>query len=259
MLPKDSLEFLASKFGPPPGARIVSAPAEPKDRYYVQEADGTLTLKQAYPPPVSHCAGSLETLVEWAKAQDAPIIWHSRKEVVATNYPGNPAADACKMPLSASPQFAFLSSIAGESGGRSFDQASLIRALRTSLYGSFPIELLANVRKINLQKGKTVAAEQQRGKVSLNRSDIAEMSGANDLPEVIQFDVPVFSAGTIQARAIVRCDLDLNAETERFVITVLPGEIERAWSDGEDWIRGTVEELLGKDGCASIPLYLGNP
>jgi hypothetical protein len=258
MLPKDSLEFLASKFGPPPSQRIIPAPAEPKNRYYVQGADEELTLVTAEAPPVDHIAGSIETLVEWTtKLGEPATIWFSRLGVKASHEPGNPAADRCRFDLSPSPQLAYLIGVAGESGGRNYDQSALIRVLRTTLFGSTTDDLLSNVRKVNLQKGKTVVAEQQKGKVSMNRSDIAEMSGANAIPDVVQFDVPIFSAGSLPARAVIRCDLDLNAENERFTLTVLPGEIEKAWTTGETWLETTLGALLGDK--SPIPLYLGTP
>ncbi len=241
--------------------RIVAAPAEPKHVYYVAEdgPDGIkLTAKTASRPAYRERASSIETLVEWLKEQKTkkPEVWYSRRAVIGGEGAASPQADICTFALTSSPQLSYLIGVAGEAGGKSFGQASLIRILRTTLFGTFGGDLLNSVRKVNLQKSKDVTAQQNRGKVSLERKDIAEMSGAADIPEVVAFDVPIFSAANIPCRAVIQCDLDLNADTEQFVLTVLPGEIEKAFSKGEAWLLQEILEQVGKD---AIAVYYGEP
>lgn len=239
--------------------RIVKAPAEPPHIYYVAE-DGergiTLRKETAASPAFRERSSDVATLVEWLKEQ-APTkgeVWYSRRAVIAGQATASPQADLCTLSLSGSPQLSYL--IGVEKSPATLDQSQLIRTLRTTLFGSHGGDLLANIRKVNLSKAKNVEAQQTKGKVSLNRSDIAEMSGAADIPDVVQFDVPVFSAASIPCRAVVQCDLDLNAETERFILTVLPGEIEKAWAKGEAWLLNEITNHVGKD---DIAVYYGEP
>lgn len=239
-------------------SRIIKAPAEPPHVYYVAE-DGTsgITLRKetAIRPAARQRASSIETLVEWVRKSDKESeIWYSRKAVVCGDDVADPQSDNCTLSLSPSPQLTYLAAV--QTGGASFTQSQFIKLLRTTMFGANGGDLLASVRKVNLQKAKTVNAEQQKGKVSLNRSDIAEMSGANDIPDVIGFDVPIFSAANIPARTVVQCDLDLNADTEQFVLTVLPGEIEKAFAKGEAWLLNEIMEQVGKD---EIAIYFGEP
>lgn len=240
-----------------PSNRIIKAPQEPPHVYYTAEdgPDGIKLVKQTATPAAERSiATDIGTLVDWTKVVPSSEIWYSRKGVVGSPSPERLDAGRCSLPLFASPQLAFL--IGVEKNPAKLTQTQLITVLRTTLFGTFGGDLLANVRKINLKKGKDVTVEQQRGKVSLNRSDIAEMTGVNDIPEVVAFDVPVFANANIMARAVVKCDLDLNAETESFTLTVLPGEIEAAFTKGEDWLYRTIAESVGKD---KVTVYYGEP
>lgn len=240
------------------GGRIVKAPAEPPHVYYTADdgPDGiTLTKQTATPPAERSIATDISTLVDWAKeAKAGSEVWYSRRGIVGSPSPERPDAGRCSLPLAPSPQLAFL--IGVDKTPASLTQTQLIRTLRTTLFGTFGGDLLVSVRKINLKKGKEVNVEQQRGKVSMNRSDIAEMTGISDIPEVVAFEVPVFSSANIGARAVVKCDLDLNADTENFTLTVLPGEIEAAFVKGEAWLSKEILDCIGKD---KVTVYYGEP
>lgn len=238
--------------------RIVKPPAEPPHIYLVAE-DGergiTFRKETATPPAERSVATDISTLVDWTKETKAGSeVWYSRNGVIGSPSPERPDAGRCSLALSPSPQLAYL--IGVEKQPAKLTQTGIIRILRTTLYGTFGGDLLANVRKINLKKGKDVTIEQQRGKVSLERKDIAEMTGINDIPDVVAFDVPVFSSANVKARAVVKCDLDLDAETENFTLTVLPGEIEAAFAKGEDWLQREIAECVGKD---KVTVYYGEP
>lgn len=237
--------------------RIIKAPQEPPHVYYVA-TDGAkgieLVKVLATPPAERSIATDISTLVDWTKATAGSEVWYSRKAIIGSPSPERLDVGRCSLPLSASPQLAFLMGV--EKTPAKLSQSEIIRVLRTTLYGTFGGDLLPNVRKINLKKGKDVTVEQNRGKVSLNRSDIAEMTGVNEIPEVVAFDVPVFASANMLARAVVKCDLDLNAETESFTLTILPGEIEAAFAKGEDWLYRTISECVGKD---KVTIYYGEP
>lgn len=244
------------------GKRIITAPEEPGGVYYVAEGEGsTLKLRRetAVPPPIRDNASDLASLVAWLAAFDEPgEIWYSRDHVVASpKRAGQPASPSCSLALSPSPQLAYLADIGGRAAGEKYTQKQFIRTLRTTLFGTHGGDLLAAVRNVSLQKAKDVVSQQVKGRVSLERKDIAEMSGASAIPDVITFDVPIFSAASVPARASVQCDLDLDADSETFVLTVLPGEIERAFAKGEAWLQNAILDLLGTDRVPSI--YLGAP
>lgn len=260
MMPAETLSLLRGIIQQAePSKRIVAAPDEPAGVYYVAAPDGTLVKTVAGSPAYRHAAADLDTLAEWAITQadtDAVEVWYSRLKVTAGPAPGNPAADRCTVPLAPSPQFAYC--LENERvKGVSYTQAELIRLLRTTLAGCVSGDFLAAVRKVNVSKMKAVESEIQKNKVSLGAKHIAEMVGAHDLPDELAIDVPVFAAGSIPARATVRAALELNPETERFTLIVLPGQCEAAYTKGEAWLATTLGELLG-DKAESIPVYHGD-
>jgi hypothetical protein len=239
-----------------PSARVFAAEGEPDHVYYVAKPDGELVRTFATVEPARHTATDIETLVSWVEgsAGTTKEIWYSRRWIEGGSAPANNQAPRCALTLTPSPQLDLLQQLELKRTGESFDQTSLIRVLRTSLADCWGGDLLGMVRKVRIDKAKQVEAEQQKGKVSLSRKDLAEMSGAADLPEEVVFDVPVFANGTIHARAGVRCALDLNPETERFVLTVIPGQIEKAFTTGEKWLESALAELIGDK---NISLYFG--
>lgn len=102
--------------------RIVKAPQEPPHIYYTAE-DGergiTLVKQVATPPAERSIATDISTLVDWTKATAGSEVWYSRKGVVGSPSPERPDSGRCSLPLA-----------------------------------PFGGDLLASVRKINLQKAK---------------------------------------------------------------------------------------------------------
>lgn len=248
-----------------PDKRTFTVKAEPACVYYTVRADGTLDRVEAMPQPIEHKAADLETLVRWTaepfvddvtEPRDLSIFY-TRRRIVGGVAACGPTEDRCIINLEPSPQLAYLRDNEGRKGD-TITQTDLIRLLRTTLAGCWSGDLLTNIRKLQIAKAKQVQSEQVKGKVSLNRSDIAEMSGAADLPDEVVFDVPIFAAGSITARATVRAVLELNPETERFGLIVLPGQTEAAFTRGEVWLAATITELLGEK-AATIPVYHAEP
>lgn len=256
MLPVETVKYLKELVDAAnPAARIVGVEQEPSHVYLVQGPDGEFKRVTAQSQPERACAESLSTLVNWL-GDDSPEIWYSRRAVIGGLEPGDDQHDRIKFELHVSPQLEMLCELERKRAGESLDQTALIRLLRTSLADCWSGDLLNMVRRVRIDKAKAVEAEQVKGRVSLSRKDLAEMSGAADLPEEIMLDVPVFANGTIHARATVRVALDLNPETERFVLTVIPGQTEKAFTTGETWLESTLQELIGDKG---ILLYHGTP
>jgi hypothetical protein len=85
---------------------------------------------------------------------------------------------------------------------------------------------------------------------------VAEASGADKLPEVLHFDVPVYDTPCVPARAKVRVAFDLDPQSERFRLAVLPGEIEEARVAGETYMMDMIRSYPEAN---SILVYHGQP
>ena len=148
-----------------------------------------------------------------------------------------------------------LSMLADGYAGKAID----VGLKRTMFAGCLPSHptFLENVRKLRTSKAAEVNSEIGKGKVSLGRSVIAEMSGVELIPEEIVIRVPVFAAASLLAFADVRVCVDPNPEEEQFTLVVIPGQIEQAWRAGEVYIQAKLAALLGNE--SEIPLYHGTP
>jgi hypothetical protein len=181
-------------------------------------------------------------------------IWYSRSAVIGLH--GADCSGRVTMALKESPQLAQL--IAWDAAKRvNVGQRELVMLLRTTFAGYLPGHptFLENVRKLRTSKSAEVNSEIGKGKVSLGRSVLAEMSGIELIPEEITIRVPVFAAASLLAFAEVRVCVDPNPEDEQFTLVVIPGQIEQAWRAGEAYIAAKIAGLLGND--SKIPVYHG--
>lgn len=237
--------------------RIVTAPQEPPHVYYVVNNDGEMDRTIAAEPLANDKASDLDTIVRVVKEANNPLeIWYSRASVIGLDGVGH--YNRVTMPLKESPQLAQL--IAWDARQRvNVGQRELVMLLRTTFAGCLPSHptFLENVRKLRTSKAAEVNSEIGKGKVSLGRSVIAEMSGVELIPEEITIRVPVFAAASLLAFADVRVCVDPNPEEEQFTLVVIPGQIEQAWRAGEVYIQAKLAALLGNE--SEIPLYHGTP
>lgn len=240
-----------------PQRRIVTAPQEPPHVYYVVNEAGAMVRTVAAEPLGNDKASDLDSVVRVMTDSDNPReIWYSRASVIGLHGGGLP--DRVTMPLKESPQLAQL--IAWDARQRvNVGQRELVMLLRTTFAGCLPSHptFLENVRKLRTSKAAEVNSEIGKGKVSLGRSVIAEMSGVELIPEEITIRVPVFAAASLLAFADVRVCVDPNPEEEQFTLVVIPGQIEQAWRAGEVYIQAKLAALLGNE--SEIPLYHGTP
>lgn len=267
-----SLNFLAQKIeGAKPELRIVDPDTEPNGWYYVVRSDGEMVLTQAKPAPKNHQAADLETVVAQAVAGLAgpgaphPEIWYGREAVVALVVGSgiDGGASRAAFALSPSPQLATLTEW-DRAKRFEIDQRALILLLRTlfaDCLGQCP-DLIDAVRNVRTQRAADVNKQVQHGKVSLGKTELAEMTGLKALPEAITLTVPVWAQTAAPWRAPVRVAIDPDPEREVFKLVVLPGEIEAAYWLAEQRLAMRLAELLGEHGPGkgdAVPVYHGRP
>ncbi len=242
--------------------RSLAAPAEPPHVYYVVDADGTSKRVTATPPPAEATAGSVADLVKWVVAypenqevEHIKEIYYSRKGVVGGPNPANPQCDRISYNLPASPQLLTLEKWGQQADGQGLTQAAFIRLLSTTFADAMP-DFVDKIRKCNFQRVKETQSAIEKGKVNVSRKDLAELSGGADLPTELMFRVPVFASAKAEVMAVARVYLELDLVGEKFLLFVLPGQIEAAYSEGEDWLNRALADALDEE---KIPLYLGTP
>lgn len=243
-----------------PQRRVVAAPGEPEGVYYVVGPDGEMKRVTAQIPAFDHAAEDVATLTEVAKAwvKVFPVaVWYDRTAVQAVAAVPDSPPDTCTLSLEPSAQLAKLAEWRN-AGKVHVTQKEFVLALRTLFAGCWNQHptLLDTVRKLRTQQAADVSSEVQRGKVSLGKSVIAEMSGVGDIPERVTFEVPVFAGSAVRATAEVRMVIDPDAESGQLLVVVLPDEIDRAFAAGEERAREMLDGLL--EGT-EIPVYHGRP
>jgi hypothetical protein len=148
----------------------------------------------------------------------------------------------------------------GQTSGVEFDQGGLWRLLRTVFAGCLTAHpnLKEQVGRVDIKKAQEAAGTIDRKGVSMSRKLVAEASGADQLPEVVTFTVPVFDSAVLVTRAAVQCAFDLDPQSEKFRLVVLPGEIEKACAAGEQFLFDRIAAELTAQ-AVECPVYYGEP
>lgn len=281
MLNRDTLELLQQTAVKADNQVIFpGCPGEPSHVYYVKNPDGSLTKTYADAPLTKAKFYDFISLAKMAKnAVDGgmPVaIWYSVAGV--TLVIGADGRNRAAITLMQSKPLLKLYEW-DKADGVDTSHAALYKGLRTIFANALPTHptLKADVTKVDIKKAMQLVSEQKTSKVSLSRDMIAESACADRLPEVLTFNVPVFSDPIAPFKIDVRVAFMLDLEKEAFTLTVLPGEIEAAAGEAEDYLErrllATISEVLFPDDdandvadsgaiaafLAKCPIYRGTP
>lgn len=262
MLEQKAIETIQQTAVKAHGNRIHTSPAEPSNVYYIEDADGEFQRVTAARQFRKHQITSIDSIIGCANKAatsddktDEVSIWCSINGVEAVL--GSNDLDRAKLALTPSVQFQTLKQWA-ESGifGQLVDHVSTYTLLRTIFRESLPghSSILDDIRKVDVNKASQAAGEVSRTNVSISKKLIAEASGADRLPEVLTFHVPVFAQAAAPVKSTVRVAFDLDPQQEKFRFIVLPGEIEAAIHEAETWLFKQIADKVG-----NIPVYFGTP
>lgn len=244
-----------------PLRRVVKVPGDAPHVYHLVQNDGTLVRKETEAPRERSVSLSIPSLCDWVKAsaEDNFIeVWYSRAGVVAIDHD---LGRRTTLVLNPSAPLAVLQSIAGQQDGRDYDQGTLWRLLRTVFRDCTPghANLRDQVGRVDVKKAQEASGTVERKGVSVSRKLLAEAAGADQLPEVLTFEVPVFGEASAPVKASVRAAFDFDAQAERFRVCVLPGEIDRAFTAGETWLFNRIVQEFGERAIGGVPVFHGRP
>lgn len=196
----------------------------------------------------THVVNSLDSmLAAIARYCERGTVWHCEGSVVAVTDDGQ-RLDSITLPLVKSEQFTALAALKPEG----LDQRAMIRLLRHDLANCTDGTLLPLVRKVEFKSGSTSRADIEKGRESLGRSVDAAVSISQDLPDQVTVHVPVYKTHGVNSRVSVVCSLDVNLQTERFVLTPLPGEIQEAIDTAQDTLHAELS-------TTKTPVFYGKP
>jgi hypothetical protein len=261
MLTKDTVQLVQDTAVKAASSRIITAPSEPKHVYYVLDAAGEMQKLYADPEPALHRPTDFASVVELANDADAEqnqSLWVSLSGITAIL--SDDRRERAHLKLTLSQQFKTLSGWNDTGiGGACLDHIQAYTFFRTVFRDSLAAHsgIRDDVRKVDFAKAQQAAGEVSRTGVSMSRKLVAEASGADKLPEVLTFDVPVFAEAIAPVRVQVRVAFDLEPQLEKFRFIVLPCEIEAAIEKAESWLETQIHQQL--EGTEGINVYRGTP
>lgn len=243
------------------GGVTVPIPNGPSHQYLLREPDGSYAVSISDEEPLGHEAFDIDSMIRKATdlhskdnvSDTVPSdVWYSRDAV--ESFKGR---DCVTLSLSPSPQLVLLKQWE-DIGKVQLAQEEIVYLLRTTFAGTFLTrpDLLDMVSKIDIKKGQNLAAEMGKGKVSVNRSMMAEAVGADKLPDTVTFTVPIWkNASMLMFVQGVTLALDLNAQTEKFILTPIPGSIEQAIGKAEYALGERLRNNAGES--STLNFYYG--
>lgn len=220
-------------------------------------ADGEAKTIKLDRKPATNLHYSIKDLFADTYTQDNYwSIYYSRRGIRGFN--GESRRSSNTMRLTKSPAFAQLCD--WDAKPVQLKQDEFVHLLKTKFRRCCDETLERIIRTLKWTIGNTGESTVKHGGVSMNKSIIAEMSGADDLNriEYITFDVPVFlEIPTVTA--VIECHLRPIPEQQMFIVTPTGGEIENAYRKAEDAIRNLILACVpkGEDEEGSIPVYHG--
>lgn len=217
--------------------------------------DGT-TKTLLEPVRRRHQAASLGTIADLAvRWGTTTAVWVAlNKVVVFENH--SDRLDYAEFSIDLSEPMAWLMKLP-----QSLSQRDLIFALRVTMHGCCPDGVLESVRSITWEREEAKASTVARGKSSIGKMLREEIKGMDALPEYVTFQVPILKPPYhVLAKVTVAVDPDESNQT--FRLTPMPGAIEQAVWDGEEFmlrqVSAAIEEAVGSEDH-NIPIYHGSP
>jgi hypothetical protein len=240
------------------GMALAKAPLETIDLYTkgVRLADGSLQELKLDPRPRTTTVYSIADLVsnvrDWKDKDENAEIYYSRNGI--RGFWWKDRRESVTMELTKSKPFELLES--WDKKPESIKQDTLFLLLKTTFRGCCDDLLEKVVKTIRWTMGNNGESTVRQGSVSMNKSIIAEMTGAEDLNKIeyVVFTVPVFLE-LPDVKAIVECHIRPIPDQQMFSVIPTGGYIEQSYRMAEDSMRLMIENTIGdNDG---IRIYHG--
>ncbi len=277
MFPKDALDLLqtTAKNAESQVNTMIKPPAgtEPDHVYYTKMIGPNgftqLVRVEGKRKPHHHKAYDFETLAKRNVSEEGNVsFWYSANNTGDGNYPNataifdNDYRDEIVLRMGISDQ---LSEIIewSDSGydGHLLDHKQIFRLFRTLFREN--LKAHEGILKINYTAAAQSESEQKRSGQSISKSMMKEASNVDKLPEVLRFNIPYFEEALCAACVFeVQVAFDIIAEDEKFRMIVLPGEIDAAVFEADEFLRKKIEAAVGeayKDTEINPPVYRGRP
>lgn len=248
MISQEALQLLIDTSKDSGGVSIVDIPGDPKTKLI---ANGGAFEKHELPPADrTHKAETVDALLSVVEEfGEEATIWHNDAAIVGI-LEGEHRRDTVTMKLVHSPQYETLFALQRPTPKT---QRDFVKLLRHDLAGCVEPHLVTTFRAVEFKRRNDGSGTVQHGKESLGKSVEASVTAAQDIPEFIVVELPVYAnAGLLYAHP-VPCTIDLDAAGETFTLQPQPNAINRAVQE----IQTKIGERL--DNGADVAVFYGAP
>lgn len=132
------------------------------------------------------------------------------------------------------------------------ESKALIRFLRFELAAQGIDQLLAGIRKVDFTRTSSGKAHVEHGRESLGRSVEMAVQKAEDIPETFRIVVPIYATPGVQDNVDVQLGVEIDIEQQRFILRVIPDELERGIQAVQSQLRTRIAQAL-----PAVPLFGG--
>lgn len=218
---------------------------------YVRHGD---KLEWRDEPPLRrhHVIRSLQdfaTFVIGEAEMTAPQVFHSHKEVVCVLDAGD-GRERVTLPLAMTERF---QTILAMRAGQKFTPPAAVNFLRFDLHGVGTDRLVAALRRVDFTRKGLGAFTTEHGKETLGRQVEAAVQNAEDVPDVIDADFPVYSNdGLKSVRVPIQIGVYLDVQADAVVLRPLADEIANAVENAQWQLHKLLVEAMGE-----IPVFAG--
>jgi len=232
---------------------VVTIDREPRNVYFLENAQGQLVRQVAQNQPRLHQASDLSAVMAWAnRYPEGSVVWFSRHIVTAFLDDDARWDMVCFKPV-LSPQFQTLQSL--ESKPCWIKQPDFVRLLRIGLNGTLQKagNLLDCAREVKFIQNAEGAGSIQHGRASIGKKVSAQLDGSDRFPDQVVLSVPVFANLPLPSMDVL-CALDIDAQHEQFLLQPMPNELEVSCRAAEMLIQSRLASGLGHE-----RIYYGQP
>lgn len=227
---------------------VLQVEGERDGTYYLIGPDGKAELKTAAPAWHEEKLATPEQLAAFVKDHSGGegVVFYSDAGIHYV-YNSEDRRDGAFCSLPKSPQWTTLANVSG----KLYKQTDFVRLLRIDLRGCLADgNLLSLVRQLKFSNDQAAAGQIEQGRMSISKSTVAQVMGAESFPEETAVDFPVFENYAPTQRVGVA--LEIFPIEQQFRLTPYPMEMQRA-------LKATLAEIsklfVGKD----MPLvYFGS-
>lgn len=241
---KDAIALIQETAQRAATAQVVKIDGDP-DHVLISQG-GLKEFRELPPKHRNHTAKDLDSLLDLADhkcafgedAKPNSIIWHSEEAIVVV-LDDETRRDFATMALTYSTAYAALRALAT---GKTYDQRSFVRLLRTSLADCVPPDLIASIQRLKFSKSESGESNIEHGQSTLGRQVEKSVTGASNIPESFVVQTSVYSNVLQDQTVDVRVAIDIDLEEHNFTLSIIGDDLSKSMLETQEALSERLAE-----------------